>query len=272
MSAAESLRTGDLESALRQLQEDVKREPGKADHRIFLFQLLTVMGQWERALKQLQVIAELDPQALSMVQTYREAIRCEVLRGHVFGGRRAPTLMGEPPGWVALLVEALRVTAESELAHAQSLRAEAFEAAEPTPGRIGDEAFEWIADADARLGPIFEAVVNGRYYWIPFASIAQVKIEEAADLRDVVWMPAWITLQNGGELASLVPTRYPGSESAEDGLVRMARKTEWHEAAPGDYRGVGQRLLATDLGERSLMDIRQITMNAGAQEQPARDA
>jgi hypothetical protein len=34
MSAAESLRAGDLDGALRQLQDDVRREPGKADHRI----------------------------------------------------------------------------------------------------------------------------------------------------------------------------------------------------------------------------------------------
>jgi type VI secretion system protein ImpE len=274
MSAAESLRAGDLDGALRQLQDDVRREPGKAEHRTFLFQLLCVLGQWERALKQLQVVAELDPEAMSMAQTYREAIRCEALRAQVFAGQRAPTLMGEPPGWVALMVEALRVAAEGQPAEAQALRAEAFEAAPASAGSLGEEPFEWIADADTRLGPIFEAIVNGRYYWIPFSSLAQVKVDQAADLRDVVWMPGWVTLQNGGELAALLPTRYPGSESAADGLIRLARKTEWVETKAGDYHGLGQRLFATDAGERPLMDVRLISISAaaGAAAAPAEQA
>lgn len=264
MSAAESLRAGDLEGALRQLQDDVRREPGKAEHRTFLFQLLAVTGQWERSLKQLQVVAELDPETLSMAQTYREAIRCEVLRTQVFAGKRAPTLMGEPPGWVALLIEALRVSAEGQPGHAQALRAEAFEAAPTSAGRLGEEPFAWIADADTRLGPLFEAIVNGRYYWIPFGAIAQVRFETPADLRDLVWMPAWLTLENGGELAALVPTRYPGSEASVDGSIRLARKTEWIETPGGDHHGLGQRLLATDTGEHALMDARLISLGAGS--------
>ena len=273
MSAAESLRAGDLEGALRQLQDDVRRDPGKADHRTFLFQLLSVMGQWERAVKQLQIVAELNPEAMAMAQTYREAIRSELLRAQVFAGQRAPMLMGEPPGWVALLVEALRVAGEGEAAHAQALRAEALEAAAPTSGTLGEEPFEWIADADSRLGPVFEAIVNGRYYWIPYSSIARIKVEQATDLRDLVWLPAWITLENGGELASLVPTRYPGSEAIDDGLIRMARKTEWLQAGD-EYRGLGQRLLVTDKGERPLMDVRDIALHsaAGAREQASPDA
>ena len=52
---------------------------------MFLFQLLGVMGQWERAATQLKVAAELDP-AMPMVQTYREAIRCEWCADEVFAG------------------------------------------------------------------------------------------------------------------------------------------------------------------------------------------
>ena len=46
--------------------------------RVFLFQLLCVLGQWERALTQLNVAAELDAQALAMAQMYREALQCEM--------------------------------------------------------------------------------------------------------------------------------------------------------------------------------------------------
>src|SRR5256885_10811882 len=47
--------------------------------------------------------------------------------------------------------------------------------------------------------PILEAIVNGRYYWIPFARLSEVRIEKPADLRDIAWTPAYLTLANGGE-------------------------------------------------------------------------
>ena len=47
---------------------------------MFLFQLLCVVGQWERALNQLNVASSLDPEALAMAQIYGEAVRCEAVR------------------------------------------------------------------------------------------------------------------------------------------------------------------------------------------------
>ena len=44
MSATEFLQSGRLSEALADLQQQVRREPGDARLRIFLFQLLAVMG------------------------------------------------------------------------------------------------------------------------------------------------------------------------------------------------------------------------------------
>ena len=33
--------------------------------------------------------------------------------------------------------------------------------------------FEWIADADSRLGPLLEVILEGKYYWAPFCRIAR---------------------------------------------------------------------------------------------------
>ena len=41
--------------------------------------------------------------------------------------------------------------------------------------RDEDSAFEWIADADDRLGPVLEAIVNGRYYWVPFERVRRIQ-------------------------------------------------------------------------------------------------
>ena len=39
-------------------------------------------------------------------------------------------------------------------------------------GTVNGRRFEWIADADSRLGPMLEVIINGRYGWLPMASIA----------------------------------------------------------------------------------------------------
>ncbi len=271
MSAEESLQEGNLEQALAQLQDRVRKNPADPKARIFLFQLLSVLGQWDRALTQLNVAGDLDPGALAMVQTYREALRCEVLRGEIFAGKRSPLIFGDPEEWMALLLEALRATAEGRHEHALQTRNKAFESAPATGGTIDGHAFEWIADADPRLGPVIEAIVNGRYYWVPFHRIQTICIDAPEDLRDCVWMPASFTWANGGEAVGLIPTRYPGSESQAEGAVRLARKTDWVQAAEGTYLGQGQRMFATDAGEYPLMDVRRIEVKVlgGSEQSPA---
>ncbi len=271
MSAEQEIRDGRPEAALAALQDRVRQDPSNAKHRVFLFQLLSILGDWERALNQLNVAAELDAANLVMAQTYREALRCEALRAEVFSGKHSPMVMGKPAQWVALVMEALRLTAQGAQARSQALREEAFEAAPATSGTIDDQPFEWIADADPRLGPLLEVIVNGNYYWVPFERIHLIQIEEPADLRDLVWTPAQFTWANGGDAVGLIPTRYPGSEASDDSAVRMARKTQWREQDADLCTGLGQRLLATDRGEFPLMDVRRITLivSEGASEKEA---
>lgn len=259
--AEQSLREGGIEESLTQLQEQVRKDPSNAKYRVFLFQLLAVLGQWDRAFTQLKVAGELDAGTLAMVQTYREALRCEVLRQAIFAGKGTPLVFGKPERWVALLIEALRLTAEGDNAAAKPLRDEAFDLAPATSGVIDGQPFEWIADADPRLGPIVEAVVNGAYYWVPFHLIKVLRIEEPADLRDLVWTPAQFTWANGGGSVGLIPTRYPGSETNENAQIRLCRRTEWQECGADLFVGLGQRMLATDSAEYPLMEIREISLH-----------
>lgn len=260
--AEQNLRDGDVVSALKFLQEAVKSKPADAKLRIFLFQLLSVLGQWDRALNQLNVLAEIDVPSLAMVQTYREALRCELLRTEVFAGKRSPMVFGQPEQWLAFLIESLLLAGQGRQKESIDMHKRAFDEADATSGLIEAKPFVWIADADSRLGPVVEAVINGRYYWVPFSNISKIHIEKPEDLRDCVWMPAHFQFVNGGESVALIPTRYAGTEKCEDPLLLLARKTEWDEVAPGIFHGFGQRLFSTDGGDVSLMDIRQITLDS----------
>ncbi|MEN8148211.1 MAG: type VI secretion system accessory protein TagJ [Planctomycetota bacterium] len=261
MAAEESLREGRIGDALDELKDQVRKDPADPKLRTFLFQLLAVTGDWERALNQLKVVGEMDAAALPMLQTYQEAIQCEALRKKVFAGETSPLVFGEPEEWIALLFESLKLVAGGRLEDAAELRNQAFEGAPTTSGKIDDQAFEWIADADPRMGPAIEAVVNGRYYWVPFHRIREIHLEEPADLRDFVWAPAQFVWANGGQTVGFIPTRYPGSESSEDDLIRLSRKTEWVDAGGETWLGSGQRLFATDAGEFPLLDARKITLD-----------
>lgn len=259
--AEQLVRSGDPRGALAKLTEAVRAKPADASLRIFLAQLLCVLGQWERAHTQLNVVAEMDKLAIPMRETVGHAIRCELLRAEVFAGKRSPMVFGQPDEWLALLIESLLRAGQGDAALSADLAARAFDAAPTVSGRIDDKPFGWIMDADSRIGPVLEACVNGRYYWVPFSRLARVTLEKPEDLRDCVWMPANLQFTNGGETVALIPTRYPGSQASDDGLICLARKTVWREIGPDRYAGLGQRVLATDTDEYDLMNVRAIELD-----------
>ena len=205
------------------------------------------------------------------VQAYREAIRCEAEREAVFQGKAAPMIFGEPDRWLALLLQSLKLLADGQPAEAASLREEAFGLAPGTSGKVtlGNDvarAFEWIADADSRIGPAMEVFMNGQYYWVPLHRIARIQLEAPADLRDFVWTAAHFTWANGGEAVGMIPTRYPGISAQDEPLVQLSRKTDWGQIGDTalDY-GVGQRMFVTDDSEYGLLDIRELELDIEAE-------
>jgi type VI secretion system protein ImpE len=265
MSSAEDLiAAGDTAGALKLLTQQVRAKAADGKLRVFLFQLLCVTGEWKRALTQLQVCGELDAGALAMVNTYREALQCEAVREAVFAGKTTPHAFGKPQPWIAYLAEALQADARGDGAGAAKLRQQAFDDAPATPGTINGEAFDWIADADSRLGPVLEAIINGRYFWVPFNALAKITIEAPEDLRDLVWAPAHLEYTNGGATVALIPSRYPGSGASGDAALQMSRKTEWLPLSGEHYRGIGQRVLATSGVELGLLEAREITLQPAA--------
>jgi type VI secretion system protein ImpE len=235
MLAQQLIRDGHLKRGLAALQDAVRKDAADVKLRVFLFQLLAVLGQWGRSLTQFQ---------------------CEALRADIFTGKRAPLVFGEPQPWLAQLVEALKYDG-TEPERAAALRAQAFEAAPASPGSIDDTPFAWLADADTRLGPVLEAIVNGRYFWIPFCRISRIEFDAPSDLRDAVWTAATFTWTNGAQTVGLIPTRYNGTLASGEDALLLARRTEWNEHG----HGLGQRMLASDSAEYALMDVRVIAFD-----------
>jgi len=261
MSPDEHLKNGDPLAAKKELMGLVRDDPSNVNHRIFLFQLCCVLGEYDRAQNQLTVIGEMSDSSLAMVQAYRQVVQCEQLRKEVFLGNKTPLVFGEPESWMGDLFESVKLEALGKSKEAQDLRLAAYENIDTVSGSINDEKFQWVADADSRIGPMLEVIINGKYYWVPFNRISKIEIDAPEDLRDFVWLPAQFTWANEGQMIGFIPTRYPGSESIEDGQIQLGRKTEWQQLTEDVYAGLGQRMIATDENDYALLDIRQITFD-----------
>lgn len=262
MSDSQQLfRDGKLRESLAELMSEVRASPADAKLRTFLAQMLMLTGEWDRAVNQLQVAGELDASALPMKHAYTAAIGCERLRSAVFAGEKRPLILGDPPSWIAGLLQGLTALAQGKTQEAAQLRAHALEEAETTAGSINGSEFDWIADGDSRLGPVLEVFLNGAYYWAPFARIRRIVIEPPADARDLVWVPAQFTWSNEGQAMGFIPARYPGSEYSEDERVRMSRRTQWQDIGEGAFAGLGQRVLATSDQELGLLEVRELLLH-----------
>jgi type VI secretion system protein ImpE len=230
-----------------------RKAPADASARMRLFRLLALTGQWDRAAAQLDAAKALDTSLAFTCAVHGLSIACERFRAEVFAGRRAPLILGEPGEWLAGMVQSLKV---SDAAAAQRLRAGALERAPAKPGLIEGRRFEWIADADSRLGPVCEMFIDGKYYWVPFDRVNRLEMTPPGDMLDLVWMAAKTQFDSGGEKLVQIPVRYPGSESADDDALRTARRTEWHGSDEEGFRGLGQRAWVTDAEEFAMLDVR----------------
>lgn len=258
MQVEACLKEGQVEQALAHAEDQVRRDPANPGYRICLFQILAVQGRWQRALTQLNVAGELDASYLLPAHMYRPVLLCELLRAEVFAGRKTPLVFGEPQPWIGWMIQSMHACAQANYTAARDLRDKAFEEAPAVGGTLNGEGFDWIADGDCRLGPVLEAIIDGKYFWVPFSAIGSIHIEEPTTLRDAVWIGATFQWINSGESYGFIPTRYPDSHGHPDPLIQLSRKTEWMEKPEETYLGFGQRMLVTDRGEIPLLEIRTL--------------
>ena len=250
-----------LSDALVRLENEIKARPADADLRAAFVQFLTLSGNWTRALTQLKSWLALKPQAKPTVTLLEQCIQGELQRAQVMAGERRPAMPEAQWPWLTTLAAALNESGE----RAHALRLEALEQAQASAGQLtleNDEtqAFEWLMDGDARLGPVCETLVNGRYFWVPFCAIDAIRFQDPASVTDLVWRHALVRLTDGTEQMCQIPARYPFADGASDS-VRLGRTTEW---LPLDddgvlYEGMGQKAWLSEQSESPLLSLSLVT-------------
>jgi len=255
----ELLRLGDLAGARVALVEIVKSRPNDAQARMFLFQLLALLGEWDKARLQLNTLAQLSPEAQMLSVAYGQAIEAEAVRAKAWAGVGTVKVHGADEGWPLALAAAIGHFARDETAEGEAARDAAFEEAGDTPGNFDGVEFEWIASADSRLGPAFEAIIGGVWGIVPFEAVSQITSSGVRDLRDLVWYPVEIMFRSGQSAAALLPCRYPFTERDGTDQERLGRATSWEGGASGDLPS-GQQLFVLSGGEEvGLLDLRTLT-------------
>jgi type VI secretion system protein ImpE len=244
-----------LVDGLQMAEQRVRIHPAQVACRHSLFQLLCIMGEWSRAMQQLQLCARMDANYIQEAQLFGELIRCEMFRQSCLQGKQRPGFILPPPTWMEDLLSALMHNARGETAEADVCRSKALEAMTDVGGQWNDSGFDWISDSDSRIGPVVELVSGGIYTWLPFSQIRLLGSSSPNQLTDLCWKPVTITLVNGVTYGAWLFTRYSGSEDAADAL-RLCRETVWQDG-PGDtvVQALGQKMWLTSHGDKSLLEL-----------------
>jgi type VI secretion system protein ImpE len=227
-TARELYTAGRLDSAIEALNAELRSNPTDAQRRTFLFELLAFAGNYDRAEKQLDILARDGPDGPVKVLPYRAALQAERIREHMFETGDFPTTP----------------------------------VPSPVAGTLNGRPFASIEDADPRLGARLEVMAGGRYLWIPFAYLAGVRVEPPKNLRDVRWMPAQVVTNETArhmELGEVIlPTLSPAAWRSEDPELRLGRATDWVELPDGDYAPLGQKMLRVDGDLVPLLELREL--------------
>jgi type VI secretion system protein ImpE len=236
MTALALYREGKLREAIKALGDELRSNPLDVKRRTFLFELLLFAGEYDRAEKQLDILAGANAEAAAGTLLYRSALHAERTRQSMFANRETPPLGDEP-------------------VH---------------PGRWNGTEFSELSDSDPRIGDNLEIFIAGSYTWIPIHYLRRLEISAPANLRDLIWAQARVEtssdfrLQDLGEV--LLPVLCPLSYSHADEAVQLGRESAWE---PDDALGeipFGAKMILIDGAEVPLLQIRSVEWTAAEKE------
>jgi type VI secretion system protein ImpE len=232
MNSRQLFDAGKLNSAIEALGIELRDNPTDTQRRTFLFELLCFAGSYDRAEKQLDILASGGPEAGMGSLLYRSALHGERLRTDMFRNQAFP-LDSEPSSEVS--------------------------------GTLNGKPFSSLDDGDPRIGPRMEIFAAGQYMWIPWKHVASVRIEAPKRLRDLLWTPASVRTSEdfkGQELGEiLLPSLAPLSFESGDDEIRLGRAADTVDLPDGEFAPIGQKMLMVDGELVPLLSIRELEIH-----------
>ena len=225
---------GKVREAEAAVSRHLRQNPEDVGQRTFLFELLCFSGQYDRAEKQLGVLAQGNREAEMGAVLYYSALHAEKMRHEMFRKEEFPK---EP-------------------------------ALPSPPGTLNGKPFQSISDADPEIGSRLEVYAAGAYLWIPFHHIASVHIDPPVRLRDTLWTTADVLTGpsfKGTDIGQvIIPAIYPFTWKSDDEALWLGRATDWVRDDQGHEFPVGQKMFIVDGEEVPLLEIRSLEFASDA--------
>ncbi len=243
MEAKTLYQNGQLTAAIAAAVTDTKRYPADIARRDVLRELLCIAGDYERADKQLEIMALQDKQASLGIALQRQLLRAAQARYQVFKQGRLPELIGEATPNISLHLQALAELRMQQYAKAAELLAIAEQQRSQLTGRHNGLTFVGIRDLDDLNAGFVELLTsNGKYYWLDFSQIRSIELREPTSLLELHWRRALIEVSGGPEGEVYLPTTYFDFSENLDESVLLGQQTLWQETAKGLVQGQGQKM------------------------------
>jgi type VI secretion system protein ImpE len=237
MDALSLYKAGQLNAAITALGDELRKQPLDAKRRTFLFELLCFAGEYDRAVKQLDILADSSKEAAAGSLLYRSALHAERTRQDMF--------------------------AKGELPLGSGLASPA--------GSMNGSPFEALTDGDPRIGANLEVFIAGSYTWVPFAYVESLTVAKPVKLRDLLWTPAVLQatpsfrLQDLGEV--LLPAIAPLSWKHSDDSVRLGRATVWEDDSQQEAVPLGQKVFLAGDEEQPFLELRSLKFDHAGETQ-----
>jgi type VI secretion system protein ImpE len=244
---------GHVSAAVDAALAQVKSAPKDEDARRLLIDLLIVDGDFERADRQADILANTAGALTLGMVLLRGRLRAAKAREAWFTQGAAPAF---PEGPTARDEQAMRLgVAMRDGGGAVAKELEALTRVSETDTLvINGNPIAGFRDADDRVPHAFEVLCSdGSYMWVDFDLVERVEFSPAGAVRDLIWRPAKLTLKSGSQTEIVICATY--FSSSQDDSEKLARSTGWNELPGGVMAGQGQKtflagddaLLALDL-------------------------
>jgi len=258
MNPRDLIKAGRLIEARQELTREVKSNPSDAARRTLLFQVLSFLGEWDKADKHLDMMVSLDPKLETGAQVYKNLTNAERQRKDVLEGKRAPGFLTNAPAYLELYLVAWEKVRQKKFDEAAALYAQIEEMRPEVCGTLNGKPFEGFRDTDAFLSVFLEVIMHDRYIWMPFECLGELSVVEPKTLFDLLWVQARFLTWDGVNVNCYLPVLYPDSFLSEDERIKLGRMTDWAPLGDGFWRGVGQHVYRIGEEEISILDIRDV--------------
>ncbi len=265
-SIKDLIKEGKLAEARANLVAAVKKSPGDTAARTMLFQVLLFLGEWDKAQRHLEMLAQLDANMAAAAPLYNNLLKCERERVEVVSFRTLPSFLPATPTYFESYHKACQHLQTSLDGTGKDLFC-AMELEIPeVAGTVNGVEFSGMRNTDDVLAFALEVFAHDRYVWVPFESIREIIVTPPQSLLDLLWIPASITTWGGLSMNGFLPVLYPHSWQHDNEQVRMGRMTDWSAQYGDCVRGAGQQVFVFGDQDLAILEWRNIQFKMTDQE------